>query len=119
MSGRGGRAHSLLRVMRVNPFSRRRNAERSQAKARCGDARHVAVIFVEQRAVCAGAVRNKPCVRIGLLPEVTKHAPLKVFEKCIVTRSERILIGAQRLCRMDVEERGIYEDEEEEYENKR
>ena len=42
------RAHSLLRVMRVNPFPRRRDAERSQAKARCGDARNVAVIFVEQ-----------------------------------------------------------------------
>src|SRR5689334_1109248 len=83
-------ARALECLSSGNPISIESDAERSQTKTSSGDAGDIRVTLRQRRSIDTRAIRHEPCLRIGLLPEVTKRTLLKIVEKgCIGLRGNR------------------------------
>lgn len=75
---------ALERLGFLDPFSFCRNTDCREAEPCGGNARDVLVTWRQGRTVHARAIRHETCLGIGLFPEVTKGAFLKISDERFV-----------------------------------
>ena len=74
-------ARALARLSFIDPAVLGGNAKCRQTKAGGGNAGYVTMVFIQRRAIHAGAVRNQARLRISFVPEVLKQTLLEIFKK--------------------------------------